>query len=106
MQRIRALLLDTRGPEIRSGKLAHDESGHDTISLVKDENITLRTSPQYTTASTNTDLYIDYAKLHECLHPGMKVLLDDGAVILTVKDVAEDNIVCVVDNSGDLRSRA
>ena len=45
------------------------------------------------------------------LSPGSKVLLDDGAVILTVTDVESSkefhgNITCTIDNSGDLRSRA
>lgn len=40
--------------------------------------------------------------------PGMKVLLDDGAVILTVTQInkADGSVVCSVDNSGELRSRA
>lgn len=108
VQDVRATLLDTRGPEIRSGKLAHDESGHETISLVKDETITLQTSADYAEASTEKDLFINYDKLHSCMSPGMKVLLDDGAVILTVTDINESDgsVVCTVDNSGELRSRA
>lgn len=61
--------------------------------------------------SEKTDLFIDYPKLHKVLSPGSKVLLDDGAVILTVTDVESSkefhgNITCTIDNSGDLRSRA
>ena len=108
MQDVRATLLDTRGPEIRCGKLAHDDSGHETISLVKGESITLQTKAEYSEAGTTTDLFINYNKLHECLHPGMKVLLDDGAVILTVTDInyTDGSVVCSIDNSGELRSRA
>ncbi len=45
------------------------------------------------------------------LVPGSKVLLDDGAVILTVTEVEDSkdlygNVTCTIDNSGDLRSRA
>lgn len=87
--------------------MKNDHSGHETINLVKGETITLRTSSKYEEeGSTETDLFINYANLHKSLHPGMKVLLDDGAVILTVSDVAEDNLVCTIDNSGELRSRA
>jgi pyruvate kinase len=108
VQDVRATLLDTRGPEIRSGKLAHDDSGHETISLVKDETITLQTSTEYAEASTEKDLFINYEKLHLCMSPGTKVLLDDGAVILTVTQINESDgsVVCTVDNSGELRSRA
>ena len=112
VQDVRATLLDTRGPEIRSGKLKNDHSGHETISLQKGDTITLRTSKQYEEeGSTETDLFINYSKLHQCMQPGMKVLLDDGAVILTVTDVESDKefngaVTCTIDNSGELRSRA
>jgi len=108
VQDVRATLLDTRGPEIRSGKLAHDDSGHETISLVKGNTITLQTSEAYAEKSTDQDLFINYSKLHKCMSPGMKVLLDDGAVILTVTQVndTDGTVVCSIDNSGELRSRA
>lgn len=109
---LRAVLMDTRGPEIRTGKLQKDGSGHETIHLEKDSTITLRTHPDYVTlGSTEQDLYIDYENLHKSLHPGMKVLLDDGAITLTVTDVESDKqlygaVTCSIDNSGELRSRA
>ena len=104
-------MLDTRGPEIRTGKLANDHSGHETISLEKGNTITLQTAKKYEDeGSTETDLFINYSKLNECMKPGMKVLLDDGAVILTVTDVEEGKengtVICSIDNSGELRSRA
>jgi pyruvate kinase len=42
------------------------------------------------------------------MKPGMKVLLDDGAAILTVVSINESDgtVVCSVDNSAELRSRA
>ncbi|KAG7346523.1 pyruvate kinase [Nitzschia inconspicua] len=108
VQDVLATLLDTRGPEIRSGKLAHDTSGHETISLVKGNTITLQTSDKYAEQSTDQNLFINYSKLHKCMSPGMKVLLDDGAVILTVTQVndADGTVICSIDNSGELRSRA
>jgi len=108
VQDIRATLLDTRGPEIRSGKLAHDDSGQETIKLQKDNTITLQTSEEYSEASTDKDLFINYKKLHLCVKPGMKVLLDDGAVILSVLSIKESDgsVVCSIDNTGELRSRA
>lgn len=111
-QNLRAILLDTRGPEIRTGKLRHDHSGHETIKLTAGESITLHTSVHWKEAgSTPTDLFIDYPKLHNCVHPGSKILLDDGAVTLTVTSISNpskvDGLVeCTIDNSGELRSRA
>lgn len=89
--------------------MAHDKSGHETISLQKGNTLRLQTSPEWEQGSTDTDLYINYAKLNECMKPGMKVLLDDGAVILTVVEVQDGPygvVTCTVDNSGELRSRA
>jgi len=109
---VRAVLLDTRGPEIRMGKLQGDHSGHETIQLEAGGTINLHTTENWAdSGSTETDLFIDYPKLHKCLDPGSKVLLDDGAVILTVQSVESakefcGSVTCTIDNSGDLRSRA
>lgn len=101
------LLLDTRGPEIRTGKLMNDQSGHETIQLEKGDMINLRTSKDYEeSGSTVKDLFINYSSLHKSVQADMKVLLDDGAIILTVKDVEDGCVKCSIDNSGDLRSRA
>lgn len=105
-QNIRALLLDTRGPEIRSGKLKDDESGHHTITLEKGNSVTLQTSAEYAEAGTENDLFINYAGLSKCLKPGMKVLLDDGVVIMTVTEIGDGTVTCSIDNSGEIRSRA
>jgi len=111
-QNVRGVLLDTRGPEIRMGKLKNDHSGHETILLESGKTVSLHTTKEWADAgSTETDLYIDYPKLHKCLKPGSKVLLDDGAVILTVVSVEHEkdfhgSVICTIDNTGDLRSRA
>lgn len=109
---VRAILLDTRGPEIRTGKLANDHSGHETVVFEAGGLVTLRTAPEWVDkGSTASDLYIDYPNLHKSIKPGMKVLLDDGAIILTATAVESDkefhgSVTCSVDNAGELRSRA
>eukprot|EP00571_Detonula_confervacea_P015662 CAMPEP_0172310144 /NCGR_PEP_ID=MMETSP1058-20130122/11316_1 /TAXON_ID=83371 /ORGANISM="Detonula confervacea, Strain CCMP 353" /LENGTH=602 /DNA_ID=CAMNT_0013022911 /DNA_START=41 /DNA_END=1845 /DNA_ORIENTATION=- len=108
---VRAVLLDTRGPELRTGKLVGDTSGHATIQFEVGSPVTLLTTDEARDkGSTASELYIDYPKLHKCLVPGMKVLLDDGAITLTVQEVESDKehgtITCVADNAGEIRSRA
>jgi pyruvate kinase len=106
---VRAILLDTRGPEIRMGKLANDHSGHETIHIESGAEVTLCTTDDVRDGGSTADkLYIDYSKLASCLSPGMKVLLDDGAIILTVTKIGIDgtSVICTADNSGELRSRA
>ena len=106
---VRAVLLDTKGPEIRTGKLANDDTGHQVICLQQGETIVLDTSKERQEAGSTTEyLYIDYNQLHESVQPGNKVLLDDGAVVLTVTQVDNDDktVTCRIDNTGELRSRA
>ncbi len=108
----RAILLDTKGPEIRTGVLQGDYSGHETVTLREGETIILHTTEHWAEhGSTNADLYIDYPTLHKALRPGRKVLLDDGTISLTVVEVESDKefhgaVTCRIDNTGDLRSRA
>ena len=109
IQNVRAILLDTKGPEIRTGKLQGDVSGHETITLPKGQSITLKTDAATREAgSTVNNLYVDYPTLHKALQVGSKVLLDDGAVVLTVTSIDSDTaaVHCHIDNTGDLRSRA
>jgi pyruvate kinase len=107
LQEVRSILLDTKGPEIRTGKLANDASGHETVTLQAGSKITLHTDETVRDAgSSETDLYIDYAGLGKCLKPGMKVLLDDGAIILKVESIDSGTVSCIIENTGDLRSRA
>jgi pyruvate kinase len=109
---VRAILLDTRGPEIRTGKLANDHSGHETVTFEAGATVTLHTDEVWADkGSTNADLYVNYANLHKSVVPGMKVLLDDGAIILTVTAVESNKdyhgtVTCAVENTGELRSRA
>mmetsp|Transcript_23394 Transcript_23394/g.38720 ORF Transcript_23394/g.38720 Transcript_23394/m.38720 type:complete len:559 (-) Transcript_23394:623-2299(-) len=106
-ENMRAVLLDTKGPEIRTGNLANDESGHATVAFVQGSSVTLETTDALRDAgSTATHLYIDYPNLHRAVQPGNKVLLDDGAIALTVTQIVGTSVLCEIDNSGELRSRA
>ena len=44
-QDVRAVLLDTKGPEIRTGKLQNDHSGHETVHFEQGQRVTLHTDP-------------------------------------------------------------
>jgi pyruvate kinase len=53
-------------------------------------------------------LYIDYPNLPSAVRVGGKVLLDDGAISLSVLqcNIEQGQVICVIDNTGSLRSRA
>ena len=104
---LRAVLLDTRGPEIRTGKLADDTTGKKKIVLKKNNIVNLHTDEAWRELGSGTDLFIDYPYLARDIEVGKTVLLDDGAVTLTVIHIGDDNVVqCVIDNDGNIRSRA
>jgi pyruvate kinase len=109
-QDVVSVLLDTKGPELRTGKLLNDVSGHDTVELVAGSKITLHGSPDTLPAggSTATDLCIPFAVLASVLQPNRSVLLDDGAIVLSVQatDLTKNTVTAVVQNTGHLRSRA
>ncbi|OQS06151.1 pyruvate kinase [Thraustotheca clavata] len=99
---VRAVLLDTQGPEIRGGVFPEKK-----INLTKGDNITLTTDLQYKEASTKDMLYVTYEQLPATVKVNDTVLLDDGLISLTVKsiDVASGQVHCLIENSEVLGSR-
>lgn len=87
-----AILLDTKGPEIRTGEF---EGGK--IELVEGQTFTL-TSRELT--GTNEISHITYEKLHEDVRAGNRILIDDGLIELTVERIDGTDIVCKVVNGG------
>ncbi len=93
-----AILLDTKGPEIRTGEI----TGGGTITLVPDAQIVLTTE---TVPGTASRLSISYQNLPQEVHPGGHVFIADGLVDLEVQSVQESEIHCIVRNGGILGSR-
>lgn len=91
-----AILLDTKGPEIRTVKL---EGGND-VMLSAGQEFTLTTDASV--IGDNTKVAVTYQGLCEDLKPGNTVLLDDGLIEMTVKEVKGNEILCDVKNSGEL----
>ena len=91
-----AILLDTKGPEIRTVKL---RDGHD-IMLKAGQEFTLTTDTSV--LGDNTRVAVTYAGLTKDLKRGDIVLLDDGLIELIVKEVKAQEIICEVRNNGEL----
>lgn len=94
-----ALLLDTKGPEIRTGKL---ESG--------DEKVTIEEGQEFTfihddIIGNNTKTTITYKDLYKDVKPGAKILVDDGAIEFEVVSVEGKDIKCKALNTAKLGSR-
>lgn len=91
-----AILLDTKGPEIRTIKL---EGGND-VSLVAGQEFTFTTDR--TVIGNNKMVAVTYEGFTSDLKAGDTVLVDDGLIAMEVKEVTEKEVRCIVKNNGDL----
>jgi len=96
------VLLDTKGPEIRSGFFA---DGRKKITLVKGETLTLTTDYSY--LSDGKTLACSYAALPTSVNPGQKILCADGSLVLTVLscDEAAGTVETRIDNNAAIGER-
>ena len=91
-----AILLDTKGPEIRTIKL---EGGND-VDLVAGQTFTFTTD---TTVVGNKDrVAVTYAGFAKDLKVGNTVLVDDGLIGMEVTAVTDKEVICKVLNNGAL----
>lgn len=90
-----ASLLDTKGPEIRTGKLKDGKK----MTLKEGDLYTLTTEE---IVGDETRGYINYAGLAEDVKPGDRILIDDGLIELHVREVNGTDIVCRIENGGEL----
>lgn len=93
-----AILLDTKGPEIRTGTLK------DGKKAVLKEGGTITLTPRETEGSAER-VSITYAGLADDVQVGSRILIDDGLIELKVKCKKEDEIVCTIINGGELGER-
>lgn len=90
-----ASLLDTKGPEIRTGKLKDGKK----VTLKEGDLYTLTTEE---IVGDETRGSINYAGLAEDVKPGDRILIDDGLIELHVREVNGTDIVCRIENGGEL----
>ena len=88
-----ALLLDTKGPEIRTGNFKDGKvkvKTGQTFTLVADNNIW---GTEEKTGITFPDLYKD-------ITPGAVIMIDDGLIEMEVTKIEGTDIICDVKNDG------
>jgi len=92
-----AIMMDTRGPEIRTGLLEDKK-----ITLQGGQRFTLTTRP----ITGNKDrVHINYCHLPQEVRTGDNILLADGLISLLVEETTEEDIICRVVNGGELGER-
>lgn len=93
-----AALLDTKGPEIRTGVL----KGGKKVLLSEGQEFILTTEE---TEGDSGKVSINYSGLNEDVKEGSRILIDDGLIGLQVERVEGPEIVCRVVNGGELGER-
>lgn len=89
-----AIILDTKGPEIRTGKFEPKK-----VELTKGTEFTIYAGDMSVIGDT-TKCAVTYEGLANDVKPGNTILIDDGLVGLTVKSVEGNAIKCDVQNTG------
>ncbi|OCA97499.1 pyruvate kinase [Clostridium beijerinckii] len=89
-----AIILDTKGPEIRTGKFEPKK-----VELAKGSEFTVYAGDMDVVGDT-TKCSVTYEGLANDVKPGNTILIDDGLVGLTVKSVEGNAIKCEVQNTG------
>ncbi len=92
-----ALMLDTKGPEIRTGKLISNP-----VILQEGEQIVLTSEEIIGDAHR---VSVSYKELCEEIHVGDKILIDDGLIECVVMKKDSKDITCKIINGGALGNR-
>ena len=92
-----AVMLDTKGPEIRLKDFAEGKT-----ELVAGQTFTLTSRD---IEGSNKEVSITYKELTNDCKKGMTILLDDGLIELKVEDVSATDIVCTVVNGGPISNK-
>ena len=93
-----ALMLDTKGPEIRTGLLKDGKK----VCLEQGKEFTLYTEER---EGDETGCSITYQQLVYDVRKGDTILIDDGLIGLEVQRVSADKIECLIKNGGELGER-
>ena len=93
-----AILLDTKGPEIRTGVLKDGKK----VMLKEGETITLTNEE---IEGDETKVSLTYKGLVDDVQIGNMILIDDGLIGLKVKEKTETDIICTIVNGGELGER-
>lgn len=92
-----AILLDTKGPEVRCGEFENDAESYETgdmITLVREKIM-----------GTKERLHIQCPEIFDDVKVGGTILIDDGKVRLTIIEKRDGELDCRIENPGMLKSK-
>lgn len=85
-----AIMLDTKGPEIRTGFLENGGPVH----LVKGEDLELTTDYEF--KGHKNKIACSYDRLMDSVQVGGQILCADGSLVLKVKEIRESSVLCEI----------
>ena len=94
-----AILLDTKGPEIRTGLL---EDGKKVAVKTGDTLVVTAQETSEDFHGTSEHISLDYLNLPSEVEKGSIILIDDGLIGLEVDHVEGQDMYCVVTNGGEI----
>ncbi len=97
LNRYIGIMADTKGPEIRTGMFENQQA-----YFKKDSIVEIFREEMLGNAS---GFHISTPELFADIKVGDYILIDDGKMRLTVQEVANEKLKCVVNNSGFIKSR-
>lgn len=92
-----ALLVDTKGPELRTSKTL------ETIEVKKGDVLKIRGGKKED-ISTKDLLYVDYKNFHKEVNEDTKFLIDDGELEMRVIKKTPNHVLCKAQNDGEIKS--
>eukprot|EP01084_Bolivina_argentea_P018983 35335_1 len=98
---MRASILDTQGPEIRTGLLIDDKP----VMVSQGSTVVFTTNPSWRNKGTSEKMWINYEGITNVIQKGNRVLLDDGLISLIVTNVTSDEITCMAESGARVKSR-
>lgn len=92
-----AIMLDTKGPEIRIGLLENGKA------QLEEKHTVILTSEEI--LGTKDRIFVNYLDLAQDVELGTQILLDDGLISLRVQKIEGSEIYCQVENGGEISDR-
>lgn len=96
------IALDTKGPEIRTGLI--EGKATNVVELKKGGTITLTTNTEFKDKGSVDKIFVDYMNMPKILKPKNRIFVDDGLISLIVKEIKDKDLVCEIENDGQLGS--
>jgi len=95
-----AIMLDTKGPEIRTGFLANPEK-----KVYLQDGSMVEITTDYTFQGNATKFACSYKTLPQSVKLGSTILVADGTLTMRVVEIHSESVVVVMLNGGDLEER-